>query len=411
MTSSAGGVYAALAERRFRSYWISQLPSLLGDALVPVTLSFAVLGGGGSAADLGLLLAAQLLPQILLLGPGGVLADRVSRVRLMVAADVLRGLAQLTTAALLLTNQTWLSMVLPQLLLGAAAAVFRPAAYGLIPSLVSKPRLHSANALVTASTTVTAMVGPLIAALLLAVMPAGLVVAVDGLSYLVSAFALVVFRLGGRAPDRSGHQSFLRDARAGLTEIRTRPWIWIGLICTAVSLTLVTSPFLVLGPLVAERSFGGASTWAVWLVAFSIGELVGSYLAARVRPERPALWASAALILLAIPPLLLALPASAPAITAAEAGAGLAIGWHAVLWSTAIQSDVPDEAMSKVGAMVTFGSFALQPLGLAVTGPFSEVVGVETVFWIASVSALLSTGVLVASRSIRRFVVVPASSA
>src|SRR3954468_11709984 len=94
-----------LQERQFALLYAGQAVSLLGDALVPVALAFAVLDLTGSAADLGYVFAAPILPLVAFLLAGGVWAARLPRQLVMLGSDVARGLAQATLAFLLLTHR------------------------------------------------------------------------------------------------------------------------------------------------------------------------------------------------------------------------------------------------------------------------------------------------------------------
>jgi hypothetical protein len=93
-----------LREREFRLLFLGRTISFLGSAMAPVALAFAVLELTGSKTDLGLVLAARSIPQIVLLLAGGVLADRLSRHHMMVASNIVSGGAQAAVAALLLTG-------------------------------------------------------------------------------------------------------------------------------------------------------------------------------------------------------------------------------------------------------------------------------------------------------------------
>ena len=104
-----------LRHRDFRLLFTGQAVSVLGDALLPVALAFAVLDGlDGSAAQLGLVLAAQVVPMTFLVLPAGVWADRLPRRALMLASDLGRAIVQAITAALLLSGhaQLWQLIVL-----------------------------------------------------------------------------------------------------------------------------------------------------------------------------------------------------------------------------------------------------------------------------------------------------------
>ena len=131
----------ALQEREFRLYFTGQLVSLLGDAVTPFALAWAVLDLTGSTRDLGFVLAANTAPLVVFLLAGGVLADRLPRRGVMLAADVGRMAIQAATAALLLshTARIW-ELVVLQALAGTGTAFFNPASTGLTPMTVSAER-------------------------------------------------------------------------------------------------------------------------------------------------------------------------------------------------------------------------------------------------------------------------------
>jgi MFS family permease len=93
-----------LRERDFRLLLTGQTLSNLGSALVPIALAFAVLDLTGSATDLGLVLLASRLPNLVLVLAGGVVADRLPRRWVMLASDAIRCLTQAATALLLVTG-------------------------------------------------------------------------------------------------------------------------------------------------------------------------------------------------------------------------------------------------------------------------------------------------------------------
>lgn len=142
------GRLGALSERNFRLFFIGYTTSLIGSAMVPVALSFAVLDQGRPASDVGYVLAAYTVPLVLLLLVGGVLADRFSRWSSMLGSDVLRCATEALLAALLVTGTPplWALVVLAGAL-GVGQAMFTPAMTGLMPQLVSAGRLQQANAL------------------------------------------------------------------------------------------------------------------------------------------------------------------------------------------------------------------------------------------------------------------------
>src|SRR5512142_3043100 len=103
-----------LEEREFRLLWLGQATSAIGTSLVPVALAFAVIDLTGSASALGIVLSAGLVSRVVLLLVGGVVADRLPRQTIMLAADLLRTASQATVALLLLSGRAelWQLVVL-----------------------------------------------------------------------------------------------------------------------------------------------------------------------------------------------------------------------------------------------------------------------------------------------------------
>ena len=93
-----------LQEREFRLFFTGQMVSLLGDAVTPFALAWAVLDLTGSARDLGFVIAAKTAPLVFFLLVGGVFADRLPRRGVMLTADVARMATQAATAALLVSH-------------------------------------------------------------------------------------------------------------------------------------------------------------------------------------------------------------------------------------------------------------------------------------------------------------------
>ena len=128
-----------LKQRDYRLLFSGYVSSLLGDGMVGVALAFAVLDNGGSPSELGLVLAARLLALVASLLAGGVIADRLERRRVMIAADLARLVSQGVLATLLIQGHpSIVTIALLTAITGAATGFFNPASTGLLP-LVVKP--------------------------------------------------------------------------------------------------------------------------------------------------------------------------------------------------------------------------------------------------------------------------------
>lgn len=143
----AASRFAVLRVRDLRYVFASTLASDLGDGAVTVALAFAVLDLTGSVTDLGLIVAARLVAQILAMPIGGVVADRMSRRTVMMGADLARFAGQLTIGVLLISGRgTVLELAVSQVLVGVGGAFFIPASTGLLQTVAGE-HIQEANAL------------------------------------------------------------------------------------------------------------------------------------------------------------------------------------------------------------------------------------------------------------------------
>ena len=125
--------------RDLRFVFGATLASNLGDGVVTVALAFAVLDLTGSATDLGIVLAARTVAQVLVMLVGGVVADRLSRRSVMIAADLGRFVSQATIGILLATKHaTVAELAVSQVLLGIGSSFFIPASSGLIRTVAGE---------------------------------------------------------------------------------------------------------------------------------------------------------------------------------------------------------------------------------------------------------------------------------
>jgi len=373
--------------------------SSFGDRLVPVALTFAVLHLTGSLSDLGIVLAAQTVPLVLFVLLGGVWADRLPRQRVMLGSDLARFATQGASAILILdgTARVWQLAAL-QALYGIADGFFTPAANGLVPQVVAADELQPANALLGLSESATSILGPAVAGVIVVGAGAGWGLAVDAATFLLSAAFLAALRVDPAAQLVREHTtSVLRELRAGWKAFSSRRWLLVSVGYFTLMFAFGFSTFKVLGPEVAEKFLGGPGAWAAISAAMGVGAVAGGVLALRWKPARP-LRAAFIISLFGIPLTLLLLGAHAALwliiLTAVIEGV-IGTFFNAV-WFTAMQRSVPAEELSRVTSWDAVGSYALQPVGLALVGPIAAAVGVSTTLYAAGgIFLVITVGVIV----------------
>jgi len=389
-----------LRQPQFRRIFLAQTVSTLGDNIAPIAVAFAVLATRDSAVDLGLVLAARVLPLALFIVIGGAWADRLPRKSIMVVSDLVRLGTQGVFALMLLVPDAPLwPLLLLQAGNGVASAFFRPASSGLIQEAVPKAQRQSANALLSATNNISGIVGPAIAALLIAFAGNAWAVGIDALTFGVSA----LFLIGVVVPPRELKErlGLGREIAEGFRAVIERRWAGLSILGFAEFQLFVLASYSVLGPLVADRDYAGATTWAIVTSAAAVGALIGDVISLRIKPTRPLLVAN--LVAIGLVPLLVALAFTAPLpvliICALFFGASFSL--PDTLWYTALQDNVPEHLMARVSSLDWMGSVALRPIGLAIVAPIAALVGPGAVLLVAAgVTAATLTG-LIASPSVR----------
>ncbi len=392
--------FSVVRERNFRWFCIGYATSLFGTGMSSVAIVFAVLDSGGSATDLGFVLAADIVPQVALMLGGGVIADRLGSRRVMLAADVLRCCAQATLATAVLAGRppVWAFIVLA-VMVGTGDAAFSPALSALTVQIAPPAELGSANALLGLAQSAARVAGPALAGVLAGLLGPGVVVAADAGTYAISALALSVLRLADVSRPRS--RSLLCELSEGWAEFSSRTWLWLGTVQFALFNLIVWGPFLLLGPVLSHQYLGGARAWGTIMAAFGAGSVAGGLAALGRRPHRPLVVSTIATLGYPVPCLLLALhaPVLAVAAGALAAGAGSAVGM--TFSGTAKQQRVPAGALARVSALDTVGAFGLGPLAFAAAGPVAAVVGARSVLGFGAAWGIASSLMVLAVPAIR----------
>ncbi len=364
----------ALTERDYRLLFTATTITTVGDRLAGIALAFAILDLG-SVTDLGIVLGVRQAVEAAVLVLGGVLSDRLPRNLVLVGASTIQGVAQAFTAALVLSGSASIGLLIAlQALYGVGSGFVVPAEVGLVPQTVSSERLQQANALQGMSRNIVGVAGPAIGGVLVALGSPGIALGLDAVSFAVCALLLARIRIRPR-DGQATREGYFHELRAGWREFTSHTWLWSTVFIFGLSNMFWVGSWSVLGPEIADLELGGAGAWAVILAANGIGAILGSLVAMRVRPSRPLLVSCLAPLPMVVVLVALALgwPVWLIALTNLFAGIGLSV--HITLWFTVFQREIPENAQSRVSSYDALGSFVLMPVGMALAGPVSAVIG------------------------------------
>ncbi len=389
-----------LSAPNFRLLVGCDVTSMTGTAMASVAVPFAVLASGGTVSDVGFVVAAGLVPTVVFLMFGGVLADRLPRQQVMLAANIGQGLAQGGFALLVLSGQArlWEMMALTAAR-GCAFGFYMPAAQGLLPQTVPADQLGSANAIRRLGLNAAQIGGAALGGIVVAAAGPGWGLVADSASYGVAALLRAGMRLRALPPvPRTGVVSELRDGWQAFT---SRRWLWAIVIQFGFVNAVFVGAFSVLGPALARARLGGAGSWGLILAGQSIGAVLGASLMIRHRPGHLLFAASLAVPLLALPLFGLAAGLTVAPVALAALLAGVGGEVFEVNWSVALQEQIPPQLLSRVAAYDALGSVALAPIGTTLAGPVALALGIRATLTGAAIVILVSTAVVLCVCEVR----------
>jgi len=278
--------FAAFDNRNFGLYFIGQTTSSIGSWLQALAVTWLVLEITNRPDKLGIAVALQFLPMLLLGAPAGVLADRFDNRRILIATSAISGVLALAFGAVVTVGHgsIWWIYTLT-LMLGLVLAVERPAMQAIMFQLVGPDLLPSAVATNSTINSVSRLIGPALAGVLIATVGVGACFFLNAASYLVVIGALVALRsselvarpLVGRAKGK---------LREGFAYVRTHPDVSRPLLVMTV-VGIVAYNFPTTFPSMVRFGFDrGAGAVGLAMSVSAIGSIIGGIYIAGVKPHQ-----------------------------------------------------------------------------------------------------------------------------
>ncbi|MCH1866923.1 MFS transporter [Nocardioides sp. CFH 31398] len=369
---------APLQVPAFRYFFVGQVINRSGSSMSGVALAFAVLAIDPSPSALGLVLAANSIPTVVFMLPGGALADRLPRAVVLRGCNLVQCACQTVTAALVLTGyaEIW-HLVALQAVAGTVSAVSYPAFLGMVPILLPAPQRKAAYLLIGQADSAVSVLGPALSGLLVATAGAGWALAIDAATYAGAAFFLSLVRLppGDRSQARP---SVLGDMVAGWSFARDLGWVIPASMAALVFNALFVGGIEVLGPVVADGTIGSEG-WGLALSAQAVGIFVTAYFLARVTIRVPLRTIMVAFAIWCVPMVVLGTRVELWLLAGAFVVSGAALSLLSLAWDLTVQEKVPEHMLSRILAIDGFFSFVATPIGLLAAGPLAEAFGMRAV--------------------------------
>jgi MFS family permease len=413
---------AALAPFRipaFRLLISGRTINALGNSFAPIALAFAVLDLTGSVTDLGLVVGARTLVNVIFLLFGGVLADRLPKPLLMVGASLAAALTQGIVAVLVLTGTATIPLLIViSAINGMVGALALPATSSILPQIVPADIRQQANGLNRVALNSAAVLGAPLAGVVVAATNPGWGIAFDAATFLVSALLFAFLRVPpaptaepasgvigdeqtpGEAAVEPSRPNIFADLRTGWSEFRSRTWLWVVVAGFCVLNAAWSGSLFVLGPVVADETIGRRA-WGLVLAAETLGMIVGALLAIRLRMRRMLLFGVFSTLFMSLPVLILGVYPHLWLLIGGALVAGLMVEQFGIAWETTMQEHIPADKLARVYSYDMVGSFVAIPIGEMAVGPFAHVVGIETTLIGATVLMTLAVIFMLSSRDVR----------
>lgn len=378
---AAARIVQPLRQRDFALLTGGSAVSLIGDGFFHVALAWQVYQISNVPTALSFVGMAATLPLVFFLLLGGALADRYDRRRLMIGADLLRGLAIGVMGILSMSGmlELWHVAAL-MVVVGIGDAFFNPSSTAIVPDLLPEHHLAQANAIAGILRRLTiSIIGPALAGVVIAAFGPGPAFVIDGLTFGVSAVAVLAIRTrpAHRAAAEAGIRQTLSEMKEGFTYVRSQPWIWATLISAMLSLLVFYGPVTVLIPFLVKNQLGlGPEALGAILAVGGVGSIamalaIGHFGLPRRRVTAMYLAWTFGVGTMAVYGLM----------TALWQAFLVAIFTHAlfelgqVIWTTMLQQRVPRPLLGRVSSVDWLMSTGLIPVSFALTGPAAGVLG------------------------------------
>jgi MFS family permease len=370
----------------FRRLYLAVAASELGDSLHYIALMWFAFDVGGAGGVIAVRLADS-IPAFLFGLHGGLAADRFSRKRLMISADLVRAvvLVPIAIAGLAGGLQLW-ALVVASFVLESATSFFAPAYGAIIPTLVDRSNVQRANALVQSTTQALSIGGWALAAAFLTFMPVSVFFGVNAVSFFVSAAVLTRLRHGAEH-DRHGAAP---ELRAGLAALRPRPMLAAAVLALGVAVTITSGTWIGGVPkLVRNTLHHGAGGFSLLMVGYAAGSIVSGLLLTRL-PIRHKARASMIAWAMYLPGYgLMALAGSLPLAIAGSFFAATGQSTSVVLVNSAAQEEVPDHLLGRVLGVISLTHRGAHATGLMFVSPLFLVASAPAVFGGAAIAVPL----------------------
>ena len=391
-----------LAHKYVKRLFLARFISNYGNGMGPIALAFGILAlPNGSANLLGLVLGTTTVLFLIMAPFGGVIADKYGRARMVGLTDMAAGLVLIVQASYFTTGNVPIAVLLiVNGTFGILWGIFWPAFSGVIPAVLPEAGLQKGNALNQLLTNSGMIFGAASAGIFIDIFGVATTLAIDAASFFISGLLIYTFR--HLTPRVTGTEnSMLTDLRYGWGVFLSFKWIVNLVFAWSFIVMCWAAAENILGPLIALEHFNGAKSWSFVITAESIGLIVGSFIAIKIKVKYPLRFLQLTSFSVTFYIFALAKPQSLLVIAFGAFLFGITLDLWGTLWNTALQRKVPRDVLSRVSSFDAMGSMMFRPIGLAIAGPLSSLFGITNFIYILAALSVVAVAAPLFSAEVR----------
>jgi MFS family permease len=388
-------VVRPLGHRDFRVLFGAVVLSIFAAGMWAVVMVYAVIDAGGGPLGLSLVAGANATGLLLCAIPGGIVADRVSR-RTIVRVVEFTNFVAITTIVVagMVGTVTIPHLTIVAFVLGAGAGFFFPAYSAILPRILPQGQLLAANGLEGAiRPALQQAAGPAAAGMLLAALIPSHAAVVISVAYALAFVGLLFLRAEPPAPHDEPERaaSVFHDLKEAVVFTVRTPWLFATLLFATGWVLVFVGPEEVLLPFLLRERIGTDPRWFGFLLAvYGFGGVVGSIVVSSMKlPRRYLTVMNVVWGVSTLPFVIVGLTDQYWLMLISMFIIGFGFSYGNVIWGTLLQRRVPRHMLGRVSSLDFFVSLALMPLSMALAGPLSEVVPLQTIFIVAGILPLL----------------------
>ncbi|NHJ19764.1 MAG: MFS transporter [Candidatus Lokiarchaeota archaeon] len=373
----------------FKSYvifWIGQLFSLLGSSISQFAIIWWLTEASGSPLILSMASFFNILPMTIAMPIAGVLADRINRKKIIIIADSCNAF---TILFLIISFNFGLInpilIIITNGFLGLFQGFHAPTVSAIVPTMVPKDKLSRMNGFNFLLTGFMQIVGPVIASMLLAFIPIGILLWIDPLTFVIALIPLILIKIPSVRKEAATAKniSFIGDFKEGFRTLRLIPALFLMLI-VSMFINFLWRPYGVLLPyFILFVHEGSASNLALVMALMNFGMFLGALLSTIKKEWKhsTSFYFGGELFLMIMYAIFAVTPHGFFIMMGIVAAfLGFIIPIMNTIYLTIMQLRVPADKMGRISSIDWMISLIISPIATILTGPLAELIGVTNLY-------------------------------